>query len=120
MRGLAARDGGNALTVGRADVRKLADRCWRKLVTHAVLTVRCASVRKIIAEKRRRTAESRGGQVLAWLRRRHAASAALSGQRAGAFSGLTLSGDAAPGSYGPTEATPCRSRRQPGGGATVS
>ena len=79
MRGLAARDNGSALTVGRVDVRAPADRCWRKLVTHAVLTVRCANARKIIAEKMRRTAESRGGHVPPRLRRRHAASAALSG-----------------------------------------
>jgi hypothetical protein len=59
MRGLAARDNGSALTVGRADLRKRADRCWRKLVTHSVLTVRRANVPKIIAEKLRRTAESR-------------------------------------------------------------
>ena len=59
MRGLAARDYGSALTIGRADVRKPTDRCWRELVTHAVLTVRCANAPKIIAEKLRRTAESR-------------------------------------------------------------
>ena len=41
MRGLAARDNGSALTVGRAEVRAPADRCWRQLVTHAALTVRC-------------------------------------------------------------------------------
>ena len=79
MRGLAACGTGSALTVGRADVRAPADRCWRDLVTHAVLTVRWANVRKIIAEKMRRAAESRGGHVPPRLRRRHAASAALSG-----------------------------------------
>jgi hypothetical protein len=73
MRGLAARDNGSALTVGRADVRAPADRCWRKLVTHSVLTVRCANMPKIIAEKMRRAAESRGGHVPPGLRRRHAA-----------------------------------------------
>ena len=79
MRGLAARDNGRALIVGHVDARASADRCWRKLVTHAVLTVRCAHARKVIAEKMRRTAESRGGHVPPRLRRRHAASAALSG-----------------------------------------
>ena len=81
MRGLGARDSGGASTVGRADVRRPADRCWHKLVTHAVLTVRSANAPKIIAEKMQRTAESRGGRVPPGLRmrRRHAASAALSG-----------------------------------------
>jgi hypothetical protein len=79
MRGLATRGTGSAFTVGRADVRAPADLCWRRLVTHAVLTVRCANMRKFIAEKKRRAAESRGGHVPPRLRRRHAASAALSG-----------------------------------------
>ena len=78
MRGLAARDNGSALIVGHADVRAPAGRCWRKLVTHVVLTVRCANVRKIIAEKLPRTAESREGHVPSRLRRQHTASAALS------------------------------------------
>ncbi len=42
-------DAGRA-DAGRADVRAPADRCWRKLVTHAALTVRRANAPKIIAE----------------------------------------------------------------------
>ena len=74
-----ARDDGSALTVGRAGIRAPADRCWRKLVTHVVLTVRCANAAKTIAENMLRTAERRGGNVPPRLQRRHAASAALSG-----------------------------------------
>ncbi len=79
MRGLAARGDDSALTVGHVHVRAPADRCRRKLVTHVVLTVRCANVRKIIAEKMRRTAEGRGGRVPPPQSGRHTASAALSG-----------------------------------------
>ena len=79
MRGLAGRDNRSALTVGRADVRALADLCWRRLITYAVLTVRCANAPKIIAEKMQRTAEGRRGHVLPGLQRRHVDSAALSG-----------------------------------------
>src|ERR1700744_1235187 len=64
---------------GRADVRAPADRCWRKLVTHAALTVRRANAPKIIAENTPRTAERRGGHVPPRAGRRHAASAALGG-----------------------------------------
>jgi len=52
--------------------------CWCKLVTDAVLTVRYENALKIIAEKMRRAAESRGGHVPPGLRGRYAASAALS------------------------------------------
>ena len=45
VRGLAARDNGGAMIVGHVDARAPADRCWRKLVTHAALTVRCAIAR---------------------------------------------------------------------------
>jgi hypothetical protein len=79
MRGLAALDNGSTLAVGRANVCQHADRCWRKLVIHAVLTVRCANVAKLNAETMRRTVESRGGRVPPRLWRRHAASAALCG-----------------------------------------
>ena len=44
IRGLAACDNGIALIVGHVHVRAPADRCRRKLVTHVVLTVRCANV----------------------------------------------------------------------------
>ena len=64
---------------GRADVRAPADRCWRKLVTHAALTERRANAPKIIAENTPRTAERRGGHVPPRAGRRHAASAALGG-----------------------------------------
>ena len=79
MRGLAARGDDSALTVGHVHVRAPADRCRRKLVTHVVLTVRRANVPKIIAEKMRRAAESRGGRVPPPQPGRHTASAALSG-----------------------------------------